>query len=242
MPTLNYKKNITLVVFSISGLISSLFLSWVILAKFDFAYPWLYDIYEIEQHVEMYGPKNRYRHGFENTTTQEHIRLFSAINSSIHNNGSGLSQLNYHNANGSKISSLLRTAEIIHLKDVARLINIFFIVAAIMIFIWLGLTYYFYRSKLQVPSLKQQGLGLMGFSVSILLCVLIIGPVKVFYAIHTWVFPENHQWFFYYQESLMTILMKAPHLFGGISLLIVILAIIIFMAMFAISNKFINKN
>lgn len=241
MPALNYKKNITWLAFSLSGLISALLLSWLILAKFDFAYAWLYEIYEIDQHVQMYGPKNRYRHDFENTTTQEHIRLFSAINTSIHNNGNGLSQLNYHDPAGKKINSLLRTAEIIHLKDVARLINVFFAVGLTALLIWLGLTYYFYRAKLQTPNLRQQGLGLMGFSASVLLCVFAIGPVNVFYAIHTWVFPANHQWFFYYQESLMTILMKAPHLFGGISLLIAILAIIIFMAMFTASNKLINK-
>ena len=50
-----------------------------------------------------------------------------------------------------------------------------------------------------------------------------------FYALHEWIFPDNHQWFFYYQESLMTVLMKAPDLFGAISVLIALLAIPIYL-------------
>lgn len=237
-----YKRNTILMLFSLSALVSALFFSWLIMAKFDFAYSWLYKMYDIEQHVQIYGPKNRFRDGFEHTNTEEHIRLFAAINTAIHNNGKGLSALKYHHQTGKPIDSLLRTAEIIHLKDVANLINVFFIAGCMMFLMWLGLSYYFYRAKVQAPSLKQQGLGIMGFSVSILLCVLIIGPVKVFYALHTWVFPANHQWFFYYQESLMTILMKAPHLFGGISALIALLAIFIFMGMFALNNKMLNQH
>mgnify|MGYP007022672661 CR=1 FL=1 len=36
------------------------------------------------------------------------------------------------------------------------------------------------------------------------------------------------QWFFYYQESLMSTLMKAPDLFAGIAVQIALLAVIIY--------------
>ena len=58
----------------------------------------------------------------------------------------------------------------------------------------------------------------------IMLCTLLIGLAlialigfeAVFYQLHEWVFPANNQWFFYYQESLMTTLMQAPNLFAYI--------------------------
>jgi hypothetical protein len=48
---------------------------------------------------------------------------------------------------------------------------------------------------------------------------LLIGPVKAFYWLHTLVFPPGHEWFFYYEDSLMSTMMKAPDLFGYIALL-----------------------
>ena len=37
--------------------------------------------------------------------------------------------------------------------------------------------------------------------------IAIIGPQKTFYQLHEWAFTEKAQWFFYYQDSLMTTLM-----------------------------------
>tara|TARA_Y100000588_G_scaffold356149_1_gene412087 strand:- start:498 stop:764 length:267 start_codon:yes stop_codon:yes gene_type:complete len=58
--------------------------------------------------------------------------------------------------------------------------------------------------------------------------VFALGPKQVFYWFHIKVFPEGHQWFFYYQESLMSTLMKAPDLFGFIAVLIAVLTLSIF--------------
>jgi len=54
------------------------------------------------------------------------------------------------------------------------------------------------------------------------------GFTDVFYYLHTLVFPDNHQWFFYYQESLMSSLMKAPDLFAGIAISLSVTAAIIY--------------
>ena len=43
---------------------------------------------------------------------------------------------------------------------------------------------------------------------AILGLIFIIGPQKAFYQLHEWAFTENAQWFFYYQDSLMTTLMS----------------------------------
>lgn len=73
----------------------------------------------------------------------------------------------------------------------------------------------------QLPSITKILFGfLIGFSL-IALIVFALGPIAVFYWFHEQVFPEGHQWFFYYQDSLMTTLMKAPDIFAFIAALLV---------------------
>jgi hypothetical protein len=185
----------------------------------------------IDQHINKYGPQNRYKDDFELTDKPEQTRLFSEIVNAIHNNGTGLDSITYHTPKGEPISLLLRPAEVIHLKDVAHLINYFYLVSIITLIITCFLITGFKYKNITLPSLKQQALGILIFSAISFTSILIIGPVKVFYALHVWIFPDNHQWFFYYQESLMTVLMKAPDLFGAISGLIAALGIIIYLAL-----------
>lgn len=194
----------------------------------DFAYPVFYEVLDIDDHIEEFGPQNRYRSGFQFTDKEEQIRIFAAINEAVHNDGKGLNSLSYHLPNGHKIDQLLRQPEIIHLQDVAHLINVFAWLGIIACLIWLVLILASIYTKLTLPSLKQQALSMGGLVAFCTLLVLIIGPVEVFYAFHVWLFPEEHQWFFYYQESLMTIVMKAPDLFGYIAIALTLVAMILF--------------
>lgn len=215
--------------FSLSGFTWACVISWLLLASVDFAYPVLHDGLNIEQHTIKYGPQNRYRKGFEHTTREERIRLFGEITSAIHNDGNGLAELTYHDGrNDQPIDRLLHMSEIIHLTDVAHLVNKILILGVASFLIWLLLITSFIKNWLPSPSMKQLSLGTLAFIVATTVIVLLIGPVKVFYAFHEWIFPANHKWFFYYQESLMTILMKAPILFGYIAVMITLLAILIF--------------
>ncbi len=233
MNKMNYFKHsippISWVIYTLCGLICAFFISWILLAKVNFAYAWLHDAMDIQQHSRQYGPQNRYRHSFQYTNKTEHIRLFSAINTAIHNQGTGLSAIQYHHSNGSMIDNLLHRAEIIHLKDVANLLDVLKYLGAGATLIWLMLAAIYRFKLLPEPNLKQQTKSIMSLVGLIALVVFIIGPVSVFYTFHEWVFPHNHQWFFYYQESLMTILMKAPDLFGFIAILLTSLALIIFL-------------
>lgn len=224
-----YKLNAIL--FSLCLLIGSLFLSWLVLAQTNFAYPALYSLMNIDQHIDKYGPQNRYRNHFETTDKPEHIRLFSEIVTAIHDVGEGLSKITYHAPSGQPINSLLRNAEVIHLQDVANLIDYFYLASFVAIMLTVLFITGFKYKNIKLPSLKQQALGILIFSIITFISTLIIGPVKVFYALHVWIFPDNHQWFFYYQESLMTVLMKAPDLFGAISILIAILGIVIYLVL-----------
>ena len=69
-------------------------------------------------------------------------------------------------------------------------------------------------------------------SATLLITFSVFGFTDIFYYLHTLVFPENHQWFFYYQESLMSSLMKAPDLFAGIGLSLVVIALIIYVIIY----------
>jgi len=225
----NVIKKINTALFSLCLLICSLFISWVLWAQVNFAYPAIHWSMNIGQHIDHYGPQNRYRNQFELTDKTEHVRLFAQIVDAIHNNGHGLSRITYKDPEGKTIATLLRKAEVIHLQDVAHLINTFYWVSAFTILLTLILIMVFKHQKTKLPSLKQQALGIISVSIVSSIIIMIIGPVTVFYALHEWVFPDNHQWFFYYQESLMTVLMKAPDLFGAISVLIALLAIPIYL-------------
>lgn len=225
----SFKHAVSTGTYTISSFICALFISWMVWASVDFAYPWLHDVLNIEQHTQKYGPQNRYRDHFENTDRDERIRLFSAINTAIHNQGEGLSNIKYTDKiTGKEIDTLLHTSEILHLKDVSVLIDVFKWVTLISFLLWAALIAKKFHLRDQAPNIKQQSISTLSMIAVCTLLILIIGPVNVFYAFHELLFPANHKWFFYYQESLMTILMKAPILFGYISILIIMLCIPIF--------------
>ena len=209
-------------------LILSFGLSWVILVPLDFAYAWFYSLIEIDQHIAKYGPANRLKHGFELTTDIERLRLFSAIVSAIHQQGMGLEALQYHNAQGAAIAKLLTHDEVVHLQDVATLIDRMkaLLLAAAVLFV--GLLLWIYSSAQRLPTFRSMLLSVMAFLAFIVVSVMLIGPHKVFYTLHVWVFPEEHKWFFYYEESLMSTMMKAPDLFAYIAILLLVLAVPIF--------------
>ncbi|EAT11826.1 DUF1461 domain-containing protein [Bermanella marisrubri] len=214
--------------YSFSALVTAFLLSWVVMYSADFGYPSFYEMLDIDDHIEKFGPQNRYRSGLQFTEKSEHVRLFAAMNEAVHQDGVGLESLSYHLPNGRKIDQLLREPEIVHLQDVAHLINVFAWLGYIACLIWIGILLFSLKTKFKLPTLKQQAISMGGLVGICTLLVLVIGPVEVFYAFHVWLFPEEHQWFFYYQESLMTIIMKAPDLFGYIAIALTLLAMILF--------------
>ncbi|MEH6344228.1 MAG: DUF1461 domain-containing protein [Bermanella sp.] len=227
--------------YSLSGLIFAFFIGWLILAKVNFGYAWLHDAMNIQQHAEKYGPQNRYRNGFQYTDKQEHIRLFSAINTAVHHQGSGLKDIKYQHNKGRNLGVLLRHAEVLHLKDVANLLNILKYIALGAAIIWFFYIVLFQQNKAPTPNFKQQSLIMLAVAALCGISILLIGPTTIFYTFHEWIFPENHKWFFYYQESLMTILMKAPDLFGAIALLLSFLSLLIFVSLNLCVYHFINN-
>lgn len=216
-------------------MLASLYLSWRTLAAADFLYPVLYGPAGIGEHIDTYAPENRYRDGFGHTTRAEREALFSAIAESVRNHGRGLETLVYRDARGREIGVLLRPAEIIHLRDVARLVHRLEIAGLLALAVLSFHLVWLRRRQRRLPGalrlLAWTGTGVLATAA----LILAVGPRNVFYAMHEIVFPADHQWFFFYQDSLMSTMMKAPYLFGYIAVALVLLALVYLWGLFQLA-------
>lgn len=223
-------------------LVFSLGLSWQVNKSVNFFYSFWYSQLNIEQTIKKYVPQNTMgKQDFANTDTQQHLHSFNQIVDEIHNNGKGLKQLVYLNSNQQE-RSLLTSAEVIHLKDVSELINQLRSLSGInllLLVITIGLIY---RVKQPKPRTKERFIAVILPSVALFTVLSVFGFTDVFYYLHTLVFPDNHQWFFYYQESLMSSLMKAPDLFAAIALSLSAIAGIIYMLIYRLLMAIIFKD
>ncbi|MGM8228811.1 lipoprotein intramolecular transacylase Lit [Cellvibrio sp. ARAG 10.3] len=201
-------------------------LAWHLLAQVNFAYPLGYKVLDVEQHIRHFGPLNRYKKEFEQTTKAEHLDLFAQITRAVQNHGEGLADIRYRLPNGTS-TPLMREAEVIHLQDVANLIDVLYWAGLIGGLAWLCLLAYAYRQRIPFPALKKILLGFVSGLMLITLSILLIGPKAVFYWLHEQIFPDEHEWFFFYQDSLMTTLMKAPDLFGFIAVILVVVIMVL---------------
>lgn len=195
------------------------FASWRLLAAFDFAYPVFYDLLAIGQTIERYGPENPVRPGFQWTTRAERERLFGEIVEAVRHGGRGLEGLRYHAPDGRVLGQLLTAAEIQHLNDVARLITWFERLGWLALAALVAATAVLAVRRAPPPPLRSMGLAGAGIAIGAIAIVFVLGPVDVFYWFHERIFPAGHQWFFWYEESLMSMMMKAPDLFGAIATL-----------------------
>lgn len=215
------------------SLLLSLGFAWHSLAQVDFGYAIWYEHGGIKEFIDKYAPKNKYRHDFALASKEVHLASFHGIVDSIQNHGKGLNTLSYQ-ANG-KHHLLLHKAEVEHLQDVANLLdklNAFLIFSFVL---WLMLFLYQFKNPFQFTT-KQVVLSILTGSFLLSLPLFIFGAQKVFYQFHIWVFPNEHQWFFYYQDSLMSTMMKAPDLFAFIAILLVVTSLIIFTLLFKVTK------
>ena len=207
----------------------SLLLSWHALAKLDFLYPAWYSALAIEDHVAHYGARNRTgRHDFVLTGPEEHRRLFGAVVQGIHGRGTPLDQLAYRDRNGHVLGGFLRAEEVGHLRDVAALVEKLLIAGWSITVLTVALVLLQGRRGVCLPSLSQALLGyglFLGVAGAI---VGVIGPQKVFDGLHEWIFASGHPWFFYYEDSLMTTVMKAPDIFAAILVTWLVLHLVLF--------------
>lgn len=182
---------------------------------------------DINETIQETMPRHLYKREFIETDTFEHHRLFGEMVVAVQNNGKGLEQIVFYDPNSIPLGKLLTKSEIIHLQDVSNLIASlnWISLALIVICLLILASIVFYR--ISMPALKTIIAGTIAIVCALGLVVLIVGAKKLFYWLHTIIFPKNHQWFFYYEESLMSMLMKAPELFGPVSLQLLFFGIVI---------------
>ena len=229
------RSNFLWLLFLLFTFIVTLPVSWWGMAKADFFYSSLHDIIAIDSHIQRYAPRNSFKKTeFEKTTKEQRVALFHDVVKAIHNKGNGLESLAYTRVSNNEKVALFTEAEVIHLKDVANLLEKIKPVILGIIFIWLASMIWILGKRIKLASVQRLS-SLALVLIGLVVIVLSFGPEKVFNQLHIWAFPDNHQWFFYYEDSLMSTMMKAPHLFAYISviwgLLSVFLTIILLKSM-----------
>jgi uncharacterized membrane protein len=215
----------------------SFYLAWQISATSNFLYPIWYEVLDLDEVISMYAPNNNFKRGFENTNQQAHIELFAGIVNGIQHGGKGLRELQYKDSKTSQVQTLLTDAEVVHLQDVANLVSKFknFGITCLIISLFL-LTWMLFKNY-EIAKFRYHLTG--GVSIIFFLTILIftIGPTKIFYLGHELIFPNNHQWFFYYEDSLMSTMMKAPVLFGPVACQLVLLTMLFWVFMLYVFQK-----
>ncbi len=199
---------------------AALWLAWLLLAKVDFLYPAGYRLLDIPATLSTYVPQNRHgRQDFTRTDAAEHARLFAAIAEAVRHGGKGLEELRYHDPQGRELGRLLTRDEVTHLRDVAHLVESGERAGLLALAGWAVLALLLSLGHVPVPRAGRLLAGSLAGLAVLAGALFALGPVEVFYAWHRWVFPPDHPWFFYYQDSLMSSLMQAPNLFGFIGAL-----------------------
>lgn len=205
--------------YALCVVVLALGLAWGLCAQADYGYPFWYRVLHIEQHIDLYGPQNRHqRPDLARLTPARHQALFHRIRVAVHNGGEGLEEITYPDRHGDPVV-LLRGPEVQHLRDVADLIDAGRWLLVAVAVLWLPLALALARTRL--PSWRARAISATVPLLGLCLWLLVAGPTAVFYQFHIWLFPAGHEWFFYWQDSLMSTLMKAPALFGGIAVLLV---------------------
>ena len=213
-------------------LVSCIYTSWQILSQSDFFYEYIYDLNNLEGHISEFAPQNVNKSGFEMTTKDERLRIFSEISKSVNSDGDGLKDITYEYPGSTDVNNFLISSEINHLQDVADLISKLKPIGAITAsflfafyaFCWIykvSRYQYFWRPPGVLSSLFQ----VMLLAVICIAATFIIGPQKAFYLLHELAFSGKSQWFFYYQESLMVMLLPEV-VFANIAIMIGLITVI----------------
>lgn len=212
------------VLYATACIVLAVTLSFYVFGYFDYGYGLWYQVLDIGEHLQVYASQNTLKPQFHQLAPQEHKALFSHIASAVHGNGEGLEALSYRTASGMEMQ-LLHKAEIQHLQDVAHLFTQVKSAALVVLLSWPLLALLVLKEGR--TSWWQRSLSLSLVFLPLLIWLLVEGPTQVFYQLHEWVFPADNAWFFYWEESHMSAMMKAPYLFGVVAIEITLGALLL---------------
>lgn len=208
--------SLSAIIFSVSSLLVAFGIAWALLYQLSFSYGRWHDIGRLDHAIELYGPQNHYRFGFQHTTKAQREELFRQMSEAVHNHGEGLAAITFK-VPGYPKQYLLTPDEVGHLQDVANLVDKVIWLVAFGALAWLLAMIFYFKLGLMPPSVLSQLLAIAALMLLFVIVLLVIGPTKAFSKMHEWVFPPGHPWFFYYQHSLMSTMMWAPRLFGWVA-------------------------
>ena len=214
-------------------LVSCLYVSWQVLSQANFLYDQIYEHNNLEAHVNEFAPLNRNgKESFALTSKAERVRVFSDIAREINIGGGGLGSITYIPEGADAATPFLVEAERDHLQDVANLVSslkpIGAVIASLLIAFY-GFCWYYKVSRYQY-FWRPSGIFVSLFQIGAVaaLCVAItfaLGPQQTFYLLHERVFSNKAQWYFFFEDSLMTTLMPEI-VFANIAALIGILTVL----------------
>ena len=115
-------------------------LSWALYSQSNYGYRFWYQQLDIAQHIQIYGPQNRFKSGFEQLPPEQHWKAFEQIRDAVHNGGAGLTDIQYQPP-GKIARPLLHRAEVQHLQDVADFIDVGRVVFWVLLALWLPLAW-----------------------------------------------------------------------------------------------------
>ncbi len=201
-------------IYVVSCLWLALALSCWVYARFDYGYGFWFERMDIGAHIQRYAAQHPHKAEFAQLPREQYLQAFRQIRQAVHDGGQGLESIRFSTPDGRQMT-LLDAAEIQHLHDVANLMTFAGRVSLVMLLTVLACLFWFRHRPLPGATLRFGAVS--GLAVAVTVLLLVAGPKQVFYLMHVWVFPPEHQWFFYWEQSLMSTLMKAPNLFGGIA-------------------------
>ena len=217
---------------TIALLISCLYMSWQILSQANFLYDQIYDHNDLENHINEFATLNRNgKESFALTDKAERVQIFNDIAREINTGGEGLAAISFVGIGETTSVPFLIGEERDHLQDVANLVTSLKPLGAILasaLIAFYGFCWYYKVSRYQY-FWRPSGIVILLLQIAAVaaLCVAItfaLGPQQTFYLLHEWAFSDKAQWFFYFEDSLMTTLMPEV-VFGNIAALIGILTI-----------------
>ena len=195
-------------------------------------------MHQIESHIAEFAPQNRQnRNNFELTSKNERIRIVGEILRTVNSKGVGLETIKYFNTDGVPVNLFLTLAEVEHLEDVSVLVHFMNSIAFILIIIFIIIFSLAWRYKTTTPSLLMLTCSMASFVIITTGCIIFTGPQIVFNELHGWVFGDKSEWHFYYQDSLMTTLLKAPDTFATMAILMAAIALIFWLLIFCLTKK-----
>ena len=196
-------------------LVSCLYVSWQVLSQANFLYDQIYEHNNLEAHVKEFAPQNRNgKDNFALTTKAERVQVFSEIAREINTGGGGLGEIAYTPSGSADVTKFLIDAERDHLQDVADLVSTLKPIGAgiaSLLIAFYGFCWYYkvsrYRYLWRPPGLFISLLQIASLAILCMVITFALGPQETFYLLHEWAFSDKAQWFFYFEDSLMTTLM-----------------------------------